>query len=639
MGSFKLLGQRRFGPFFLVQFLGAFNDNLFKNSLVIMLAFKAASEAESGLILNLAAGLFILPFFLFSTIAGQFADKIDKAHLMRLVKLAEIAIMALGAVGFFMSSNVLLFTTLFLMGTHSAVFGPVKYSILPQALQESELMAGNSLVEMGTFLAILLGEIAGGALAHSHSSGLIAAGITAVAAMGYLASRYVPSAPPTSPQLKISWNPFKELPTLWKITRQKESIFNSVLGISWFWYFGATMLSQLPSYSRHILHGDESVVTLLLAVFSVSIGIGSILCERFSRGEIELGLVPLGALGMTVFGVDLYFISYPTGAVAADALLGVRDFVLGAGAAYSHRVLMDLGLMGMFSSFFIVPLFALIQNRSDEGSRSRLIAANNVFNSVFMVASAGVTIALIKAGLNTVDILLVTALLNAAVSIYIFTLIPEFFMRFVVWVLASTIYKLRYAGRDVIPRHGPAVIVCNHISFIDWFIITAACRRPVRFVMDHHIFETPVLGWLFRAAKAIPIAPAKEDAALKEQAFERISFELRDDNLVCIFPEGKISRDGELDTFRPGVERILARDPVPVIPIALGGLWGSFFSRKGGRAMHRMPHPSRRAIDVNIGAPMPPTTKADELERIVRALIDRAPEATRDASEKEPSAA
>lgn len=617
MSTFGLLRQRRFAPFFLVQFLGALNDNLFKNALVIMLAFKAASEAESGLIVNLAAGLFILPFFLFSAAAGQIGDKFEKSKLMRLLKIAEILIMLLGAVGFFVGNQALLFVTLFLMGTHSAFFGPVKYSVLPQHLREDELMDGNALVENGTFLAILLGSIAGGLLAGKGEPTLISVAVVAVALVGYLAARAVPEAAPTAPTLKLEWNPLPEFGRLWRLTRAKEAVFNSILGISWFWFFGATMLAQMPNFTRHFLHGDESVATLLLAVFSVSIGLGSLLCAKLSRGEIELGLVPIGAAGLTVFTAGLFFLKYPA---PGSALETASAFVWGDRAEVGVKTMALLAMIGVSGSLFIVPLYALIQSRSEPSSLSRVIAANNIYNSVFMVGSAGLTMVLFKLGFTTIDIFLYTAILNLVVCQYIFFLIPEFVMRFVIWVLASTIYRLRFSGRDNVPRHGPAVIVANHISFIDWFIVTAACRRPVRFVMDHNIFKAPVINLLARAAKAIPIAPSKEDPAAKERAFARISAELRDGQLVCIFPEGKITFDGKLNPFRPGVERMLQTDAVPVIPMALTGLWGSFFSREGGRAMGRLPKPSRRIIDVKIGRQMPAGTSATALQDEVAKL-------------------
>ena len=618
MSMFDLLGRKRFGPLFGVQFLGALNDNLFKNTMLILLAFRAATEAETGMLTNLGAGLFILPFFLFSGVAGQMADKFDKARIMRLIKTAEIAIMAIGTVGFFTGQDALLFATLFMMGMHSAFFGPAKYSILPQHLKDDELMNGNALVEMGTFLAILIGTLAGGLLAGKHDLRAISGSILGVALAGYLVSLKIPSAPPADPGLKLSWNPFSQTAVLTRIIRKKAVLFNSVLGISWFWYFGATLLAQLPNFTKYILHGDEAVITMLLAVFSLSIGLGSVLCAKLSRGEIELGLVPIGALGLTLFCADLAFIHYPP---AGTGLMGVQALLHGPYLSAGVRVMIDLGLVGVSGSLFIVPLYALIQHRADEATRSRVIAANNIFNSLFMVVSSLIAMALFKIGFDTRELLFFTAVLNLVVCAYIFLLIPEFAMRFIVWILASTIYRLRYSGRDAVPRNGPAVIVCNHVSFIDWFIITAASGRPVHFVMDNAMFKNPLLGWIFRLSKAIPIASAKEDPAVKEKAFALISRELRDDNLVCIFPEGKITYDGSLNPFRPGVERILAADAVPVIPMALQGLWGSFFSRKGGRAMAGIPKPSRRIVSVTVGAAMPASSSAAAMEAEVRRLL------------------
>jgi 1-acyl-sn-glycerol-3-phosphate acyltransferase len=619
MSMFDLLARKRFGPLFGTQFLGALNDNLFKNTMVILFAFRAASEAESGMVTNLAAGLFILPFFLFSGVAGQIADKFDKGRIMRAIKAAEVAIMLIGSVGFYTGHSALLFATLFLMGTHSAFFGPAKYSILPQHLKENELVTGNALVEMGTFLAILIGTLAGGLLAGKQNFTAISCSILGVAAAGWLIAQKIPAAPPVVPDLKLSWNPFSQSAALTRIIRKKDVLFNSVLGISWFWYFGATLLAQLPNFTKYMLHGNEAVVTMLLAVFSLSIGVGSVLCAKLSRGEIELGLVPVGALGMTVFCADLAFIAY---APEGTAMMGVGALLNGPFRAAAIRATIDLGMVGVFGSLFIVPLYALIQHRADEDTRSRVIAANNIFNSLFMVGSALITLVLIKIGFNTVQVLLFTAILNLVVSAYIFMLIPEFAMRFIVWILASTIYRLRYSGRDSVPHDGAAVIVCNHVSFIDWFIITAACRRPVHFVMDNGIFRKPFLGILFRLAKAIPIATAKENPEVKERAFGLISRELKDGNLVCIFPEGKVTYDGAMNAFKPGVERILAKDAVPVVPMALHGLWGSFFSRKAGKAMSGVPKPSRRVISVAIGSPMSPAATAAAMETEVRKLLD-----------------
>ena len=585
--QFGLLRERRFLPFFCTQFLGAFNDNVYKNALVIMLAFHATSitAISSGMLVNLCAGLFILPFFLFSATAGQLADKYEKSTIIRYVKLFEIAIMVIGAVGFVHKDLTLLIGALFLMGLHSTLFGPVKYSILPQQLQPDEIVGGNGMIEMGTFLAILAGTILGGLLvAQEQFAVLVSAAVIGIACLGYLASRAIPSAPPAAPDLKINWNPLTETWANFKFTKQNRTVFLSVLGISWFWFYGATLLAQFPNYCKDVLGGNEHVATLMLTMFSIGVGTGSLLCERLSGHKVEIGLVPFGSIGLTVFALDLYFAS-PT--AASGALVGAGEFLARAG---SWRILCDLVLIGVFGGFYIVPLYALIQTRSERSHQSRIIAGNNILNALFMVASAAMAVLLLHAGFSIAQIFLVVAVLNAVVAVYIYTLVPEFLMRFLIWLLIHTIYRLEKSGLEKIPEEGAAVIVCNHVSFVDALIIAAACRRPIRFVMDYKIFRVPVLSFIFRTGKTIPIAPKKEDPALLEKAYDDIDAALRDGDLVGIFPEGRITDSGELYPFRPGITRILARRPVPVIPLALRGLWGSFFSRIDGPAMSQ---PSR----------------------------------------------
>ena len=579
--QYELLGERRFLPFFLTQLLGAFNDNVYKNALIILLAFHAASLSSLGAntLSNLAQALYILPFFLFSATAGQIADKLEKSFLMRLVKLAEIGIMVLGAAGLYTRSLSLLMTALFLMGVHSTVFGPVKYAFLPQHLRQEEIVGGNGLVEMGTFLAILLGTLLGGYLIAGGSAGPAAATVVALAVLGYLTSRRVPHSPAAAPNLAVSWNPLSETWRILKFMRGNRPVFLSVLGISWFWFLGAMYLSQFPVYTKDILFGKEEVVSVLLAVFSMGVGIGSLLCERLSGRRVEIGLVPFGSIGLTVFGVDFYFAG--TG-LAVHAPVGAGDFLWNP--AHWH-ILADLALIGIFGGFYIVPLYTLIQTRSEASHRSRIIAGNNILNALFVVCAAVAAIALLDLGLSIPQLFLSAALFNAIVAIYIYTLVPEFLMRFLIWLLVHTVYRLDKSGIEHIPESGPAVLVCNHVSFVDALVIAAACLRPVRFVMDHQIFKLPVLSFVFRTGRAIPIAPAREDPEALERAYDQIARALEEGDLVGIFPEGKITYDGNLNPFRSGIRRIVERTPVPVVPLALRGLWGSFFSRHGGPAM------------------------------------------------------
>ena len=618
--QYELLKQRRFLPFFVTQFLGAFNDNVYKNALVILVAFHAASLSalSAATLSNLAQAIFILPFFLFSATAGQIADKLEKSRLMRWVKLAEVGIMAIGAAGLYLRNLTLLMTALFLMGLHSTVFGPVKYSYLPQHLNEAEITGGNGLVEMGTFLAILVGTLLGGFLIAGGESVPVGATVLLTAALGYVASRGIPRSPAAAPDLAINWNPFSETWRILKFMRGNRVVFLSVLGISWFWFLGAVYLSQFPVYTKDILYGREEVVSMLLAIFSVGIGVGSLLCERLSGRRIEIGLVPFGSIGLTLFGIDLHFAS---AGLAAHAPFGPGEFLR---ESAHWRVLADLALVGVFGGFYIVPLYTLIQTRSDASERSRVIAGNNILNALFVVAAAGMAIGLLKLGMSIPQLFLAAALLNAAVAIYIYSLVPEFLMRFLIWLLVHTVYRLDKSGMENIPESGPAVLVCNHVSFVDGLVIAAACPRPVRFVMDHQIFRIPVLSFVFRTGRAIPIAPAREDPQALERAYDDIAKALEEGELVGIFPEGKITSDGNLSPFRPGIGRIVARTPVPVIPLALRGLWGSFFSRHGGPAMTKWGRIAKRVysrIALVAAPPVPPKDVTPEnLQAIVLGL-------------------
>lgn len=609
--QFALLSQRRFGPFFWTQFLGAFNDNLFKTALLVVLTYDALSwtSMSPALLNNLIPGLFILPYVLLSASAGQVADKVEKGRLARWVKLLEIGIMALAAIGWLSHTLWLLITAVAGMGLHSTIFGPVKYAYLPQHLKSEELIGGNGLVEMGTFVGILLGEVMGAILAGRGAVGvhLVAFGTLGVALLGLAASLRIPDSPAPAPDLVISKNFIAESVRNLGYSRQNRTVFLSMLGNSWFWFYGALVLSQFPLYAKDYLHGDHSVFVLLLTIFSLGIGAGSLLCEKLSGHKVEIGLVPFGAIGLSLFGIDLYFASLGyvnTAPVDAITLLAQHG---------SMHILIDLLLLGVFGGFFIVPLFALIQTRCDPKHVSRTIAGMNILNALFMVAAAGVAIFLIKQGFSIPQMFLTTALLNAVVAIYIFSLVPEFLMRFLAWLLIHTIHRVSTVDVERIPEEGAAVLVCNHVSYVDAIVIMAASPRPIRFVMDHKIFKTPLLGFIFRTGKAIPIAPVKEDPWLTEKAFVDIAHALHDGELVCIFPEGKLTSTGEMNEFRGGIAKIVARSKVPVIPMALRGLWGSVFSRDRSNVFERsFARGWRSRLALAVGRPVPPQDATPE---------------------------
>lgn len=424
-----LLGKKRFLPFFLTQFLGAFNDNLYKNSLLLMAAFAAAESLpfNSDLYINLAAGLFILPFFLFSSAAGQICDKYEKSMIIRRIKLLEIVIMAVAS-GFILTQNYLvLLALLFLMGIQSAFFGPVKYAIIPQHLNENELMGGNALVEMGTFVAILAGTLGAGILSEQpDATTWIAISVVLFAILGYLACLFIPKATAAAPDLKINWNLFQQSLIMIRKTRSNDSVHKSIIAISWFWALGAAYLTQLPNLASETLKGSPEVVSIMLAMFIIGVAAGSLFCGQLSKGRVEPGIVPIGALGLSLFGIDLYFAITPA---TTTNILSISAFVENA---ENLRVLLDLGMIGFFSGLFIVPLYAMVQQRTPANLRAQTIAALNVQNSFYMVVSAlfgMVCLGVLK--LSIEPFFLTLGVLNLLVCALIFRRVPEFIERFV----------------------------------------------------------------------------------------------------------------------------------------------------------------------------------------------------------------
>ena len=623
--QFSLLKQRRFLPFFLTQSLNAFNDNVFKQALIALITFGALAlnDEQRKIFTQVAAGLFILPFFLFSGISGQLSDKLDKAKIAVWVKAAEIVIMGIGAVGFFTQNIYLLLAMLFMMGVHSTVFGPLKYGILPQVLKPNELTGGNGLVEMATFLAILTGTIAGTTLILRQSTEvahlgaiLIAAVSIGLAVIGWLTARAIPPVTAPDPTLKVNWNPITSTWHNLQDLRGNRTVLLSCLGISWFWFFGTIYFTQLASYAKETLGGQEGAYNVLLAVFSVGSAIGAVLCEVLSKKRLEIGLVPFGAFGMTIFSVGLYF-SCPEALGSKD--LNVQQFLA---QPQVWKVMTWMLLMAISSGLFIVPLFALVQSRSSVEKRSRIIAANNILNAAFMVTASLLTVLLLKLRFNIPQILLITAILNLLVAIYIFTLVPEFLMRFCCWILINVMYRVKVEGIDNLPEDGPALMVCNHVGFTDPLLIAGCIPRPTVFVMYWKIFQAPGANWLFKTARAIPIAGRNENPEMYARAFESISNALKAGEVVCIFPEGGLTPDGDVKEFKRGVEMALERDPVPVLPMALQGLWGSMFSRwdRHNKKL-KMPRRLFARVALVVGPLIQPeAAKADVLEAEVKRL-------------------
>lgn len=629
--QFALLGQRRYGPFFLTQLAGAFNDSFLKQLAILLVTFHAAeyTSLAAGLVANLAAGLFILPFVLFSAFAGKLADRYDKSIVIRGVKLAEVGIMMIASAGFYMKSLPLLLASIFLMGCHSAFFGPAKYSLLPCVLSKDELTGGNGLLEMGTFLSILGGTLVAGVLAAVTTDPLwLSISLTSVALLGLASSLFVPATGEAAPNLKLQFSVVRETLATLKLARNEGTgVWNSLLAISWFWFIGAVVLSQIPALGKDLLHGDTSVVTMLLAVFSIGVAIGSLLCERLSNHQVEIGLVPVGSIGLSIFTADLALsASGFSSAIATSGSTEALTWLQYLSLSGSVRVLLDIMIVGVFGGLFIVPLYAFVQLRSAPERQSQVISANNVLNAVFMVSAAGMSGVLLSAGVSVPGLILVCAVLNALVAIYIYRTVPEFLWRFVSWLTVHSIYRVKTTGHEHVPEQGAALIAPNHVSYVDALVLSAISPRPIRFVMDANIFKVPVLSWLFRQVNAIPISSAKDDPETLASALAAVQAALENDELVCVFPEGALTRDGSLDVFKPGVRKMLDLCPVPVIPVGLKGLWESPFSRKGRSITSRVLRirPGRQLV-VNVGVALPADVLVADLRAAVQSLIGSKP--------------
>lgn len=623
MQGLGLLLQRHFGPFFATQALGAFNDNLFRFALMFTLTFTAADRLllDINILMNLAAGLFILPFFLFSGIAGQLADKYEKALVIRRIKQLELLIMLVALLAFTLQIWWLLLALVFLMGAQSALFGPVKYALLPQHLAANELVTGNALVGMGTFVAILLGTLLGGLLAGwvGESTWVIGAAVVFFALLGVAASLLVPPAPAGDATLQLNWNIYSQTRSVLHQAVASRSVFLAILAISWFWFMGSGYLTQFPNFTRSVLMANESVATLLLTLFSLGVGGGALLCGFWSRGKIELGMVPLGALGMAVFSFDLYrqAIQFPP-LLGTEDLRTVAEFIVLGGV----RLAADLTLAGVAGGLFIVPLYSLIQQQTPVEVRAQVIAALNVLNSLAMVLSAVVGILLLGVVGVSLPVFFafygLTALLVALLAV---RQARDPLLRFLIYLLSHSFYRVRHRGLEHIPETGGALVVANHVSYVDALLLGGACHRPLRFVIDKDIHDLPLLKRFLQLAGTVPLSSEKVDRENLQAAFAAIGDALQRGELVFIFPEGRLTTDGEMQPFKKGVERILAQHPVPVVPMALRGLWGSWFSKANGRAFRKWPRRFWSRVEVVAGAPLQPhEASAEKLQQVVADL-------------------
>lgn len=604
----------------MTQFLGAFNDNLLRAALVAIFTYTVlVHEDHENIYVIAAQGLLSLPFFLFSATAGTLADYFEKSRLITYVKYGEVAIAFLIALAFWSKQPVLMLGLLFLLGTQSAFFAPLKYSILPQHLDRSEIVGGNGVVQMGTFVAILLGSIIGTQLVGTKTEENVAYAVPIVLAVfiifvaiaGLIASYFIPKAR-SHLDSKPRWNPIKVTRELIMIASERRSVMRSILGIAWFWSLGAVYLAQLPNLTEDYLHSSKSVLTLLMSVVTISIALGSLTCEKLSRKHVEMGLVPIGAFFISVIGIELFF---AINAVPETDPKTVLEFLQ---TPSSYRVLIEMVFLGFFMGIYVVPLQTLVQVRTPVEKRARVIAAMNVMNAFVVVCGALWSLLWLNLiGWDIPSLFLFMSIFNVCVSVYIFLQVPEFTMRFVVWVLSHSMYRVKHEGIDLVPESGGALIACNHVSYIDALVLAGAVRRPIRFVMAKDVYDMPFLNYLFRACRTIPIAPKSVDPETYDKAFEDIEQALEEGDLLCIFPEGRLTPDGKVGEFKSGIMKILEKTPVPVVPAALKGLWGMKFTHHG-EGLFKGSWKLRSKLGVALSAPVEgPDVNLSALQREV----------------------
>lgn len=580
--QWKLLASRRFLPFFVTQFLGAFNDNVFKNALVILITYAAmgSSGISPQIMVTLAAGIFILPFFLFSATAGQFADKWDKTQLIKHIKFVEIVLMIGAATGFYLDSMLFLLCVLFLMGAQSAFFGPLKYGILPDQLEAHELIGGNALVSAGTFIAILLGTIAGGLLILSEQgSNIVSVMVISAALVGWLASLFIPATRPASPDITVSYALLQETRAIIDQIREHRTIFRAILGISWFWLFGATFLSQFPTFAKTIVSGNEEVVTLFLTVFSIGVGLGALLCNRFLKGEVAATYVPLGILGMTVFTVDLYFASQSLPPPLSQELTGAAAFL----SSMAHwRILLDMLAISISGGLYIVPLYAIVQSEAEDSHRARTIAGNNIMNALFMVVSTlGISL-MLALDFTVPEVFLTIALLNGVVAIYISSLLPYALVKSLMQWLFHTLYRLEISGVEHYRQAGSRVlIIANHLSFLDAALISISLPERLCFAINSNVARQWWVRPFLFLADTVAIDPANPMST--RLLIERI----RNGDKVVIFPEGRLTLTGSLMKIYDGPAMIADKSGAMLLPISLKGPQYTPFSRLKGKVRLR----------------------------------------------------
>lgn len=599
--------DKRFWPLFWTQFTGALNDNFFKNALVILITYQSVQIAGLSplLLVPLCGGIFVFPFFLFSATAGQLADKYQKATLIKWIKFFEIIIMGVASLGLALGNYSLLLLVLFLMGMQSSFFGPIKYSIIPSLVKRDHLVLGNAYVSGGTFIAILLGTILGGSFVEfSHYVLALSLGLLGFAAIGFIFSLSIVDVEiPSCDNLKVDYTFFRPTWEILKLTMRDKIVFRTVLGVSWYWFLGSAILSILPVIVKNLLLGGTEVATLFLAIFTVGMGLGSYFTEKISRTKVEIGLVPISAIGMSIALIAIYYgLSDLVFVNSSDILLGIREFFV---HPRNNMISLSLLAVAIFGGGYIVPQMSYMQVVAKPSELSQTIAGNNIWNALLMVSAAGMVMVLNKT-IGIPGTILVLACANIIVAFLLFFHYSEETWRIWMRLLSKILYRVEVVGAEFFPHEGPVILVCNHVSFVDWVLLMGALDRPIHFVIDYNYYYVPTGPFWFRQAGLVPIATRKESEEVLNKAFDTIYDDLDAGSVIGLFPEGWITRSGEMRKFQPGISKILKNRPVPVVMAAIDGLWGSMFSFKGGKVLLKKPSGFRRVITVTFSKPIDP---------------------------------
>lgn len=579
--QWQLMKTQRFLPLFITQFCGALNDNIFKNALAIYVTYVFSKQKgmDALVYVNIIAAAFVIPYFFLSATAGLLADRFEKSQIIRWIKLSEIAFALLAAFFFYWDHIEGLIFVLFLFGLHSTFFGPVKFSIIPDHMKENEFVGANALIEMGTFSAILLGTMfAGLATLQSHGTVLIVSAMMIVAIGGWYSSTRIPQSRIGDPKLQVGWNIFQHSWDVWNYLMPRKMLLRAVMGISWFWFVGAVLLTQLAIFAERVIHGNEQVLTLLLTIFSLGIGAGSLYCHRLVKGQVDPTFVPLACLGISLFGFDLSFAANNL-SFHGEELISLKRFL---NNWQSWRLLFDMACISICAGIFIVPLYAFIQSRSTEQHRSRVLAANNIMNSIFMIAAAIFAGGLGALGFSTIDTYFAIAAINLIVAAYISKLLPKALIRSLLRSLFDLVYRVKIDGFEHYANlKGKAVIVSNHQSYLDGIIFWVYFGDNLTFAINTFIGQNPIIKWFIEIADSLLI-----DATNPMTVKTMIKY-VRAGRKVVIFPEGRITSTGSLMKVYSGPGLIAEKANAPILPICLNGPQQTPFSLLKGKVPQR----------------------------------------------------